>query len=275
MEDVLLNKKLQRITAVILHKKKELAEQKRHYHFYNHDVYVQLVPWRKNLIEIYAESISIDEEHTFQILEQWGIEVANLLTALQLPLDIALEEISYYRNQIGEIITQEAKKENFSFDLFSKVISRYNLVVDKAVHWVSKSYMKDYIDKIQSAQYAIDELSIPVVRITKEIGVIPLVGEIDTHRAQILMENALKQGNTYRLSWLIIDLSAVPIIDTMVADQLFKVVAALKLIGIDVVLSGIRSEIALTMVQLGVKLNDIVTFNTLYRALEYTSSRVK
>ncbi|MFL0498166.1 STAS domain-containing protein [Priestia megaterium] len=234
-----------------------------------------MVPWRKNLIEIYAESISIDEEHTFQILEQWGIEVANLLTALQLPLDIALEEISYYRNQIGEIITQEAKKENFSFDLFSKVISRYNLVVDKAVHWVSKSYMKDYIDKIQSAQYAIDELSIPVVRVTKEIGVIPLVGEIDTHRAQILMENALKQGNTYRLSWLIIDLSAVPIIDTMVADQLFKVVAALKLIGIDVVLSGIRSEIALTMVQLGVKLNDIVTFNTLYGALEYTSSRVK
>ncbi|MED4240807.1 STAS domain-containing protein [Priestia megaterium] len=275
MEDVLLNKKLQRITAVILHKKKELAEQKRHYHFYNHDVYVQLVPWRKNLIEIYAESISIDEEHTFQILEKWGIEVANLLTALQLPLDIALEEISYYRNQIGEIITQEAKKENFSFDLFSKVISRYNLVVDKAVQWVSKSYMKDYIDKIQSAQYAIDELSIPVVRVTKEIGVIPLVGEIDTHRAQILMENALKQGNTYRLSWLIIDLSAVPIIDTMVADQLFKVVAALKLIGIDVVLSGIRSEIALTMVQLGVKLNDIVTFNTLYGALEYTSSRVK
>ncbi|MED4253493.1 STAS domain-containing protein [Priestia megaterium] len=275
MEDVLLNKKLQRITAVILHKKEELAEQKRHYHFYNHDVYVQLVPWRKNLIEIYAESISIDEEHTFQILEKWGIEVANLLTILQLPLDIALEEISYYRNQIGEVITEEAKKENFSFDLFSKVISRYNLVVDKAVHWVSKSYMKDYIDKIQSAQYAIDELSIPVVRITKEIGVIPLVGEIDTHRAQILMENALKQGNTYRLSWLIIDLSAVPIIDTMVADQLFKVVAALKLIGIDVVLSGIRSEIALTLVQLGLKLNDIVTFNTLYGALDYTSSRVK
>jgi rsbT co-antagonist protein RsbR len=135
--------------------------------------------------------------------------------------------------------------------------------------------MKDYTDKIQSAQYAIDELSIPVVRITKEIGVIPLVGEIDTHRAQILMENALKQGDTYKLSWLIIDLSAVPIIDTMVADQLFKVVSALKLIGIDVVLSGIRSEIALTMVQLGVKLNDIVTFNSLYGALDYTNSRMQ
>ncbi|MDD9791696.1 STAS domain-containing protein, partial [Priestia megaterium] len=107
------------------------------------------------------------------------------------------------------------------------------------------------------------------------IGVIPLVGEIDTHRAQILMENALKQGNTYKLSWLIIDLSAVPIIDTMIADQLFKVVAALKLIGIDVVLSGIRSEIALTMVQLGVKLNDVVTFNSLYGALDYTNSRMQ
>ncbi|USL33328.1 hypothetical protein [Priestia megaterium] len=113
MEDVLLNKKLQQITAVILHKKEELAEQKRHYHFYNHDVYVQLVPWRIKLINIYAESISSDEELTFQILEKWGMEVANVLINLQLPLDIALEEISYYRNIIGEIITEEAKKKSF------------------------------------------------------------------------------------------------------------------------------------------------------------------
>ncbi|MCJ7982976.1 STAS domain-containing protein [Priestia sp. OVL9] len=227
------------------------------------------------MINIYAESISSDEELTFQILEKWGMEVANVLINLQLPLDIALEEISYYRNIIGEIITEEAKKEKFSFDLFSKVISRYDLVVDKAVHWVSKSYMKDYADKIQSAQYAIDELSIPVVRITKEIGVIPLVGEIDTHRAQILLENALKQGDAYKLRWLIIDLSAVPIIDTMVADQLFKVITALKLIGIDGVLSGIRPEISLTMVQLGIKSNDIVTFNSLYGALDYTNFRIQ
>ncbi|MBY0199587.1 STAS domain-containing protein [Priestia megaterium] len=275
MKDVLLNKKLQQITAVILREKEELAEQKRHYHFYSHEVFVQLVPWRIKLINIYAESISVDEELTFQILEKWGMEVANVLITLQLPLDIALEEISYYRNLIGEIITEEAKKEKFSFDLFYKIISRYDLVVDKAVHWVSKSYMKDYADKIQSAQYAIDELSIPVVRITKEIGVIPLVGEIDTHRAQILMENALKQGDTYKLRWLIIDLSAVPIIDTMIADQLFKVVAALKLIGIDGILSGIRPEIAQTMVQLGIKSNDIVTFNSLYGALDYTNSRIQ
>jgi len=124
-------------------------------------------------------------------------------------------------------------------------------------------------------QNPIDELSIPVVRITKEIGVIPLVGEIDTHRAQILLENALKQGDAYKLRWLIIDLSAVPIIDTMVADQLFKVITALKLIGIDGVLSGIRPEISLTMVQLGIKSNDIVTFNSLYGALDYTNFRIQ
>ena len=61
----------------------------------------------------------------------------------------------------------------------------------------------------------------------------------------------------------------------MVADQLFKVVAALKLIGIGVVLSGIRPEISLTMVQLGVKLSDIVTFNSLYGALDYTNFRIQ
>jgi len=66
MEDVLLNKKLQQITALILHKKEELAEQKRHYHFYNHDVYIQLVPWRVNLIKIYAESISMMKSLLFK-----------------------------------------------------------------------------------------------------------------------------------------------------------------------------------------------------------------
>jgi len=131
--------------------------------------------------------------------------------------------------------------------------------------------MTDFANKIQSARYAIDELSIPVVRITKEIGVIPLVGDLDTNRAQILMENALQHGSEYKLNWLIIDLYAVPIIDTMVADQIFKVIGALRLLGIQVVLSGIRAEIAQTMVNLGLDLADITTFSSLHQAVEYVN----
>lgn len=107
---------------------------------------------------------------------------------------------------------------------------------------------------------------------TKQTGILPLVGDLDTTRAQILMENALAKGSEYQLNWLIIDLSAVPIIDTMVADQLFKVIAGLQLIGISVVLSGIRSEIAQTMVNLGITINHVKTFASLHQAVSYTNS---
>ncbi|WKU25819.1 STAS domain-containing protein [Priestia megaterium] len=268
MESLLLDKKLKHITNLILEKKEEFSKQKQ---YEDKDIQRQLEPWRVHLIQIYADSVSTNDTKNFEVLEEWGREVANLLVVLQLPLDVALEEISYYRNVIGEIIKEEAKAETFTFDAFYQVISRFNVVVDKAVHWVSKSYMTDFANKIQSARYAIDELSIPVVRITKEIGVIPLVGDLDTNRAQILMENALQHGSDYKLNWLIIDLYAVPIIDTMVADQIFKVIGALKLLGIQVVLSGIRAEIAQTMVNLGLDLADITTFSSLHQAVEYVN----
>jgi len=70
---------------------------------------------------------------------------------------------------------------------------------------------------------------------------------------------------------LIIDLYAVPIIDTMVADQIFKVISALRLLGIQVVLSGIRAEIAQTMVNLGLDLADITTFSSLHQAVEHVN----
>ncbi|CAK8584156.1 STAS domain-containing protein [Priestia megaterium] len=107
---------------------------------------------------------------------------------------------------------------------------------------------------------------------TEEIGILPLVGDLDTKRAQYLMESALEKGSQYKLEWLIIDLSAVPIIDTMVADQLFKVIAGLQLIGIEVVISGIRPEIAQTMVNLGIKVEEVKSFSSLHQAVQYTNS---
>ncbi|WP_259345548.1 STAS domain-containing protein [Priestia aryabhattai] len=86
------------------------------------------------------------------------------------------------------------------------------------------------------------------------------------------MESALEKGSQYKLKWLIIDLSSIPIIDTMVADQLFKVITGLQLLGIKVVISGIRPEIAQTMVSLGIKIEEIRSFSSLHQAVQYTNS---
>lgn len=75
------------------------------------------------------------------------------------------------------------------------------------------------------------ELSVPVIPLTKGIGVLPLIGNLDTERAQLLMEETLSRSNVLKLSHLIIDVSGVLLVDTIVADQLFKVIDALSLTG--------------------------------------------
>ncbi|MGG0587353.1 STAS domain-containing protein [Priestia megaterium] len=263
---------LQPIRDVIIQRKEELAEGKKQNLADLHDVYTELTTFRLNLLTIYADSFLVEKDIAADMIKDWGENLSTLLVNRGLPLDLALDEISYYRDIIGEIIKDEATDKQFSLDVFYEIISHFNTIVDDAVQWVSKSYLQDYTKQIKHAQYAIDELSIPIVQMTKETGILPLVGELDTQRAQILMENALAKGSEYKLKWLIIDLSAVPIIDTMVADQLFKVIAGLQLIGVTVVLSGIRSEIAHTMVNLGITMDHIKTFASLHQAVSYTNS---
>ncbi|GAB1773946.1 STAS domain-containing protein [Priestia megaterium] len=264
--------KLHAIRENILQRKEELAENKREDLAESHHIYTELTTFRLDLLTTYADSLLMEKEAANEVMAQWGNNMANLLVNHGLPLNLALEEISYYRDVIGEIIKEEAKDNDFSLDAFYQIISHFNSIVDNAIQFVSKSYVKDYTDKINYAQYAIDELSVPVVRMTEEIGILPLVGDLDTKRAQYLMESALEKGSQYKLKWLIIDLSAVPIIDTMVADQLFKVIAGLQLLGIEVVISGIRPEIAQTMVSLGIKVEGVRSFSSLHQAVQYTNS---
>ncbi|MGG0470832.1 STAS domain-containing protein [Priestia aryabhattai] len=266
---------LHAIREIILQRKEELAENKREDLAESHNVYTELTTFRIELLTTYADSLLMEKEAANEAVQQWGNNMANLLVNRRLPLNLALEEISYYRDVIGEIIKEEAKNNDFSLDAFYRVISHFNTIVDNAIQFVSKSYVKDYTEKINYAQYAIDELSVPVVRMTEEIGILPLVGDLDTKRAQYLMESALEKGSQYKLKWLIIDLSAVPIIDTMVANQLFKVIAGLQLLGIEVVISGIRPEIAQTMVSLGIKIEEIKSFSSLHQAVQYTNSFIE
>ncbi|MFP8641940.1 STAS domain-containing protein [Priestia aryabhattai] len=264
--------KLHAIKETILQRKEKLAENKRLDLATSHNIYTELTTFRLDLLTTYADSLLVEKEAANEVMAKWGNNMANLLINHGLPLDLALEEISYYRDVIGEIIKEEAKNNDFSLDTFYQIISHFNSIVDNAIQFVSKSYVKDYTEKINYAQYAIDELSVPVVRMTEEIGILPLVGDLDTKRAQYLMESALEKGSHYKLKWLIIDLSAVPIIDTMVADQLFKVIAGLQLLGIEVVISGIRPEIAQTMVSLGIKVEGVRSFSSLHQAVQYTNS---
>ncbi|MFP7473357.1 STAS domain-containing protein [Niallia taxi] len=229
-----------------------------------------LQSWREELIDIFVKSISIDLDESYNYLTKWGENGVSLLLEKDLPIETGIEEVRFYRNIIGEIIKKEAIDKKISITDFYQVISNFDSIVDRAVHLLSSSYSKIYHARISAAEITAMELSIPVIQITEKMGVLPLVGDIDTRRSQELMEKALNSAVDLSLTHIFIDLSGVPIIDTMVANHLFNVIEALKLVGVKTILSGIRPEIAQTMVALGINTKDVITFSSLHKAFKYT-----
>ncbi|KZE39935.1 hypothetical protein AV656_01250 [Bhargavaea cecembensis] len=148
-------------------------------------------------------------------------------------------------------------------------------VVNDAFDFIMENFARHFEEAhrkiLSSQQQMITELSSPVIPVKRGIGILPLVGDIDTYRARIILETGLEQAAKQKLDMLFIDLSAVPIVDTMVAHQLFQLIDALRLIGVEAILSGIRPEIAQTAVQLGIEFRGIKTQATLMNALELYS----
>jgi rsbT co-antagonist protein RsbR len=113
----------------------------------------------------------------------------------------------------------------------------------------------------QAAQLA--ELSTPLLAISERTVVMPLIGAIDSRRIQQIMDSLLTGVAAQRAAWVILDITGVPIVDTQVANALVRAAHSVRLLGAQVVLTGIRPEVAQTLVGLGVDLSSIITRGTL------------
>ncbi|HVM82864.1 MAG TPA: STAS domain-containing protein [Candidatus Binatia bacterium] len=127
-------------------------------------------------------------------------------------------------------------------------------------------FQKSREEVIIRQQKEIAELSTPVVKLWDGILALPLIGTLDSERTQVVMENLLQSIVEHAADYAIIDITGVPTVDTLVAQHLLKTVAAARLMGADCIISGIRPQIAQTMVHLGVELN-VVSKATLADAL--------
>jgi rsbT co-antagonist protein RsbR len=122
-------------------------------------------------------------------------------------------------------------------------------------------YQKSREEVIIRQQKEIAELSTPVVKLWDGILALPLIGTLDSERTQVVMENLLQSIVEHGADYAIIDITGVPTVDTLVAQHLLKTVAAARLMGADCIISGIRPQIAQTMVHLGVELNVVSKAN--------------
>jgi len=136
-------------------------------------------------------------------------------------------------------------------------------LLDRLGLYIAEVYQKGREELISRQQQEMLELSTPVVELWDGVLALPLIGTLDSARTQVVMENLLQRIVDTGAAIAIIDITGVPTVDTLVAQHLLKTVAAARLMGADCIVSGIRPQIAQTIVHLGVDLQDVITKATL------------
>ena len=146
-------------------------------------------------------------------------------------------------------------------------------LVDKLGLYTMEVYQTTREEIISRQQLELLELSTPVVRLWDNVLALPLIGTLDSARTQIVMQNLLDAIVQTRSDYAIIDITGVPVVDTLVAQHLLKTVAAARLMGAECLISGIRPQIAQTIIHLGVDLSEVTTKATLADAFAIALGR--
>ncbi|CUI05233.1 RsbR, positive regulator of sigma-B [Janthinobacterium sp. CG23_2] len=175
-----------------------------------------------------------------------SIETASFIFALKEPL------FAYLRTALADNPIQLVEETTSTSALF-----------DRLGLFTIEVYQKAREQVILRQQQELLELSTPVVQLWDGVLALPLIGTLDSARTQVVMENLLQKIVDTGASIAIIDITGVPTVDTLVAQHLLKTIAAARLMGADCIISGIRPQIAQTIVHLGVNLEDVVTKATL------------
>jgi rsbT co-antagonist protein RsbR len=149
------------------------------------------------------------------------------------------------------------------------------MLLDKLGLFTTEAYQKGREEVIRRQQQELLELSTPVVVLWEGVLALPLIGTLDSARTQVVMESLLQKIVETGAGIAIIDITGVPTVDTLVAQHLLKTVSAARLMGADCIISGIRPQIAQTIVHLGVNLADVITKSSLADAFAVALRRAK
>ena len=146
-------------------------------------------------------------------------------------------------------------------------------LIDSLGLYTAEVYLKTRTDIIRRQQEEMLELSTPVVKLWNGILALPIIGTLDSQRTQVIMESLLEGIVKTNSKVAIIDITGVPTVDTLVAQHLLKTVTAARLMGADCIISGVRPQIAQTIVHLGINLMDVTTKATLSDAFALALQR--
>jgi rsbT co-antagonist protein RsbR len=161
---------------------------------------------------------------------------------------------------VQQLAAGDAKKQ-------MAVVWALSALVDRMAQWTVNTYQQTREEIIKRQQQDLLELSTPVIKLFEGVLAVPMIGTLDSSRTQVVMETLLQRIVDTGSRLAIIDITGVPTVDTLVAQHLLKTVAAIRLMGAECIISGIRPQIAQTIVHLGIDLQGIASKSSLADAL--------
>ncbi|GAA0351786.1 STAS domain-containing protein [Bacillus horti] len=179
------------------------------------------------------------------------------------PLQHLTKGLQVFKKVLIEELSQDKEIQSSPVNIYSEVQRWVDPVIDQLITLYTGSWEK--VDTLQ--KLALKELTAPLIPVFEGISVMPLVGTIDTDRAKLIMENLLSGVIKFESQVVLIDITGVPVVDTMVAHHLIQASDAVRLVGSEAILVGIRPEIAQTIVNLGIQLGKFRTTSSLRKGM--------
>src|SRR5215471_6068469 len=222
--------------------------------------------------EIFAEASTVYDNY-LEVLETGSVEAlqayARNLSERIIPRGVETHEVLGIVLLLRDVLARELfKKYGTDVVLLNRVQDAYEPAANRIAITVGVGFVQERERVIRQQQEAIRELSTPVLPVRERLLILPIIGVIDPQRARQLTEQLLHGIRTNRAKVVVMDITGVPVIDANVANHLVQTVEAARLLGANVIVTGLSPEIAQTLVTIGVDLSEMATVGDLQGGIE-------
>src|SRR6266480_2638658 len=222
--------------------------------------------------EIFSEATSVYDNYV-EVLETGSVEAlqayARSLSERIIPRGVETHEVVGIVLLLRDVLARSLfKKYQTDFELLNRVLDAYEPAANRIANTVAVSFVQERERIIRQQQEAIRELSTPVLQVRERLLILPIIGVLDSQRARQVTEQLLRGIRTNRAKVVVIDITGVPTIDSTVANHLVQTVEASRLMGASVIITGLSSEIAQTLVTIGVDLSKMNAVGDLQGGIE-------
>ena len=222
--------------------------------------------------EVFSEATSVYDNYV-EVLETGSVEelrhYARDLSERIIPRGVETHEVVGIVLLLRDVLARSLfEKYQRDFRLLNEVLDAYEPAANRIANTVAVSFVDERERVIRQQQDSILELSTPVLQVRERLLILPIIGVLDNQRARQLTEQLLRGIRTHRAKVVVIDITGVPDVDESVANSLVQTVDASRLMGAEVIITGLSSEIAQTLVTIGVDLTKMRTVGDLQGGIE-------